>query len=492
MRALRRRSSPVSRTAVLVPGLAASFLLVSVQPVAYQDLVSYLARKSGVDQTWRRHVASLVRPSTTVAGFVFSRPAIAREFEAPRPVLASLSAGPVPDLRRDGHRPGQALGSGMDRAVIYPVPNREAKGDLLLERPQLRLSIGQLETDPSIFVPPADTSHASRFVPAPADDRGDAEHSVLSLGGLQLAAVSPGLTLDDRPAGAMLGLGMGPLATAPQDDAEEAAAPPADGRRFAEELDGEKAGIAIAGNGPIARSGAGFGAPSMPLESAPFRVTTTHEAVPGFDPILGPFATDGRGDRPDSLLARLLGRNEPRPTDATALARPPVASGPSVHPALALGLTGPAHARAERCLAEAVYWEARSEPERGQMAVAQVVLNRAVSGFYPRDVCGVVYQNAHRYLACQFTFACEGRRSLVPTEAGPWTRASQIAKDMMAGRTWLPEVGHATHYHATYVRPWWARSMNRLQQIGIHVFYRPRNWGAGPRIEVARAAGDES
>ena len=62
----------------------------------------------------------------------------------------------------------------------------------------------------------------------------------------------------------------------------------------------------------------------------------------------------------------------------------------------------------------------------------------------------------------------------------------------MAGRTWLPEVGHATHYHATYVRPWWALSMNRLQQIGIHVFYRPRNWGAGPRIEVARAAGDES
>ena len=483
MRALRRPSSPGLKAALLVPGAAASFLLLSSQPVAYQDLVSHMARRAGVDQTWRRHVASLVRPSTTVAGFVFSRP-VAAEPEAPRLVLASLSMAPAADLGRAGPRPGPALGVGMDRAVIYPVPNREAKGDLLLERPKLRLSIGSLQNDPSILLPPADLSEVSRFTPAAPDEGVDTEHSPLAIGGLQLAAVSPSVTLDDAPPAARLGLAPPPLETAGEEIAE--------GRRFAATLDEDRAGIAVGGEGPIARAGAGFGAPSMPLESAPFRVTATHDAVPGFDPVLGPFATDTRGDRPDSLLARLTARPAAPSLETPSADRSPPRIGAAVHPAVALGLSGPAHARAERCLAEAIYWEARSEPERGQMAVAQVVLNRSVSGFYPRDVCGVVYQNAHRYLACQFTFACEGRRSLVPTEAGPWTRATTIAKEMMAGRLWLPEVGHATHYHATYVRPWWARSMNRLQQIGIHVFYRPRNWGTGPRIEVARAAGDES
>ncbi|WP_204312424.1 cell wall hydrolase, partial [Escherichia coli] len=65
--------------------------------------------------------------------------------------------------------------------------------------------------------------------------------------------------------------------------------------------------------------------------------------------------------------------------------------------------------------------------------------------------------------------------------------------DMLAGRTWLAEVGHATHYHATYVRPWWARSMNRLQQIGVHVFYRPRQWGPlPPQVQLAPQPGHQS
>jgi spore germination cell wall hydrolase CwlJ-like protein len=71
------------------------------------------------------------------------------------------------------------------------------------------------------------------------------------------------------------------------------------------------------------------------------------------------------------------------------------------------------YAKAERCLANAVYFESRSEPVRRQMAVAQVVLNRVFSGFYPKDVCGTVYQNASRYLACQFTFACDDKRKLI-------------------------------------------------------------------------------
>jgi spore germination cell wall hydrolase CwlJ-like protein len=123
-----------------------------------------------------------------------------------------------------------------------------------------------------------------------------------------------------------------------------------------------------------------------------------------------------------------------------------------------------------RCLAEAIYWEARSEPERGQAAVAQVVLNRARSGLYPSSVCGVVYQNRHRYLACQFTFACEGR-SLRVTEDGPWRAATRIARDVAEGRTYLAGVGNATHYHANYVRPWWARHMERRETVGRHIFY---------------------
>ncbi|MDP3547842.1 MAG: cell wall hydrolase [Phreatobacter sp.] len=484
MRALRRRSSPVLGVSVLVPGLAASFLLLSSQPVAYQDLVSHLAKRAGADQTWRRHVASLVRPSTTVAGFVFNRP-IPRDPDAPRLVMASLSIEAAGDLRRAGSRPGPALGAGMDRAVLYPVPNREAKGDLLLAHRMLRPSIGSRQPAPGLPRPAGDFAESSPSASIPAEERADAGHSPLALGGMQLASVSPSAVLDDRSPVARLGIAAPPADLAVEEEAPE-------GRRFAAELEDNKAGIAIGGDGPIARAAAGFGAPSMPVESAPFRVTATHEAVPGFDPVLGPFATDTRGDRPDSLLARLLQRPVAPTLETPSEDRSPPRIGSTAHPAVALGLSGPAHARAERCLAEAIYWEARSEPERGQMAVAQVVLNRSVSGFYPRDVCGVVYQNAHRYLACQFTFACEGRRSLVPTEAGPWSRASHIAKEMMAGRLWLPEVGHATHYHATYVSPWWARSMNRLQQIGIHVFYRPRNWGSGPQVQLARPASNDS
>jgi spore germination cell wall hydrolase CwlJ-like protein len=129
--------------------------------------------------------------------------------------------------------------------------------------------------------------------------------------------------------------------------------------------------------------------------------------------------------------------------------------------------------RQMRCLAEAVYFEARSEPEDGQAAVAQVVLNRVRHENYPDTVCGVVYQNRHRYLACQFTFACEGR-SLRITEADAWRQAVQIATDVVSGKIYLDDVGAATHYHADYVRPRWARALKRMDTIGRHTFYKLR------------------
>jgi spore germination cell wall hydrolase CwlJ-like protein len=127
-------------------------------------------------------------------------------------------------------------------------------------------------------------------------------------------------------------------------------------------------------------------------------------------------------------------------------------------------------AREQRCLAEAVYFEARSEVEEGRAAVAQVVLNRVKSGVYPGSVCGVVYQNRHRKLACQFTFACEGKPLRV-TETEPWEAAVRIARDVYEGRIYLAEVGAATHYHADYVRPTWAKKLKKMDVIGRHVFY---------------------
>jgi spore germination cell wall hydrolase CwlJ-like protein len=147
-------------------------------------------------------------------------------------------------------------------------------------------------------------------------------------------------------------------------------------------------------------------------------------------------------------------------------------------PAERLGLDAKGRVKAEKCLAEAVYFESRGESERGQKAVAQVVMNRVFSGFYPSTVCGVVYQNAHRHLACQFTFACDNVADRV-TEPDMWAQAKRIAQDTLDGKIWLPEIGKSTHYHAYWVRPSWVNEMRKLNKIGVHTFYRPRAWGDG-------------
>ena len=145
---------------------------------------------------------------------------------------------------------------------------------------------------------------------------------------------------------------------------------------------------------------------------------------------------------------------------------------------LGLDVNAKERAKAERCLANAVYFESRSEPVRGQMAVAQVVMNRVFSPFYPKDVCSVVYQNASRRLACQFTFACDGKSKAIH-DRGSWARAVRIAKQTLDGKLWVPEVAKSTHYHAMYVRPNWIHEMRRYFKTGLHLFYRPYNWGDG-------------
>lgn len=136
-------------------------------------------------------------------------------------------------------------------------------------------------------------------------------------------------------------------------------------------------------------------------------------------------------------------------------------------------VTPEAMKRETQCLAEAVYFESRSEPEAGQAAVAQVVMNRVRSGLYPTTICGVVYQNRHRYKACQFSFACEGR-SLSITEPGPWETAKRVARAVLEGQSYNRDVGNSTHYHATYVAPYWSRKLKQTDKIGRHIFYRLR------------------
>ena len=136
-------------------------------------------------------------------------------------------------------------------------------------------------------------------------------------------------------------------------------------------------------------------------------------------------------------------------------------------------LEGENAASEQRCLSEAVYFEARSEPEEGQAAVAQVVLNRVMSGLYPTSICGVVFQNQQRRNACQFSFACEGH-ALHVTESEAWDRAVRVAREVLEGAAYVSDVGDATHYHANYVRPRWARHLVRTDKIGRHIFYKLR------------------
>jgi hypothetical protein len=124
----------------------------------------------------------------------------------------------------------------------------------------------------------------------------------------------------------------------------------------------------------------------------------------------------------------------------------------------------------ENCLARAIYFEARSESELGQLAVAKVILNRVKDPDYPKTICGVVYQGSGRRNSCQFSFACDGLADDVRQPAA-WTRSKLVAQKALAGDQTVRVIGTATNYHADYVNPKWAKSMKRLIKIGRHIFY---------------------
>lgn len=127
-------------------------------------------------------------------------------------------------------------------------------------------------------------------------------------------------------------------------------------------------------------------------------------------------------------------------------------------------------AQETNCLAEAVYYESRSETTAGQKAVAEVVLNRVGHRAFPNTVCAVVYQGAERTTGCQFSFACDGSNAKLPY-GKHWDKAQSIAAHMMMGAS-TPITNRATHYHTTGVSPKWAPSLRKLRQYDTHVFYR--------------------
>ena len=123
-----------------------------------------------------------------------------------------------------------------------------------------------------------------------------------------------------------------------------------------------------------------------------------------------------------------------------------------------------------RCLAEALYFEARGETTEGLFAVGEVILNRVDSDAYPDTLCGVINQGTGRKYACQFTYTCDGVREVI-AEKGAWQRVGKVARLLIDGAPRELTKG-ATHYHTNAVSPSWARRFPQVAQYGVHLFYR--------------------
>jgi hypothetical protein len=143
------------------------------------------------------------------------------------------------------------------------------------------------------------------------------------------------------------------------------------------------------------------------------------------------------------------------------------------------------NAREHNCLSQAIYYEARSEGYRGQVAVGEVIMNRVRSPAYPKSVCAVVYQGSNRSTGCQFTFTCDGSTAYRP-RGRAWSDAQHVATQIMLGYT-RPITQRATHYHTTAVNPVWSAGLVETTHIGHHVFYRFPNGAERPIYQQALA-----
>ena len=415
MAVLRRRL----RWRLASTGFSALAFALLPNSIGFQDLGALLVRQPGVAARAHRHV--IASPFGTIHAATFSLPRPLGT-AIPHPPLYALANFDPADIT--GSIASQFLGD-PTAPLQFPTVNRKSKRDSVLARPREPLP----PLPPLLSIEPV--AQAQAGAPLKSEETGGRFDPYSEY---EFAAVA------DEPL------------TSPDSQPSAAENPP-----------GRKDGSRIY-----------FGA--NPLAAGQQSITPW---VPGEAPVQMALLASGDPDIKQSALAPPLPGGGDKAGES--IAGKGEVTGIDQHPrspAERLALTGKARAKAERCLANAVYFEARGEPVRGQIAVAQVVMNRVFSPFYPNDVCDVVYQNANRHLACQFTFACDGIPDVV-TEPDAWARAKRIARDVLDGKLWMPEVAKSTHYHAYWVHPSWVAEMKKMYKLGVHTFYRPRAWGDG-------------
>ena len=177
----------------------------------------------------------------------------------------------------------------------------------------------------------------------------------------------------------------------------------------------------------------------------------------------------------------------PLPPEAATLA-----PDTSIRPAAPFSMaraTATDRGRALQCLTTAIYYEAATEPDAGQQAVAQVILNRVRHPAFPASVCGVVFQGSE-HAGCQFSFACDGSLARGQPSKAYWLRAMKVAAAALNGHV-MAGVGMATHYHTYAVTPSWNRSLVMTAAIGAHFFHRWQGyWGTPGAFRQAYLGGE--
>jgi spore germination cell wall hydrolase CwlJ-like protein len=431
----------------------------------YQDIASLLARQPGVAERWQKRVFSAAA-SVQLATYSFSLPIGTSAPQSANYQLASLN---VVSSDATGRAPRNPALQAPPRyqASDFPKVDRTLKGDRLVVTPPAPAAINE-PTAPAAETPtqtPASSNisvFGAKTAYLPAATPTDAPASAPSA---PAASLDPELSEALRaPPLAQYQSSPAPSDNAKADDGKPDDAKDAAGTDSPVSYDGLDVKTASLYFGTSSLGGVAGGMESWQPGEAPLIVLPDPDLKPmaATLPALDDVAKAGEGGQSIAPKGEVNADNQRAMT-----------------PAERLGLTeAKARAKSEKCLAEAVYFEARGEAVRGQIAVAQVVLNRAFSGYYPTTVCGVVYQNKYRHFACQFTFACDNVRDVI-REPDMWDRAKKIAKAMLDGQIWLPEVGKSTHYHAYWVRPSWVSEMKRMYKFGVHTFYRPRAWGDG-------------
>ena len=423
--------------------------------IGYQDIASLLARQPGIAERWQKRVFSSTG-TIQVATFSFGRPIGTSSPQTATYRLASLDNQGI-DITGSVTRNPLAAPPPRYHAADFPKVDRTLKGDRLVVR----------QPPPA----PAETADPAARVPAIEDP---ATSNALVRGAKTAEAVP---SVERAPLDPELQAALSAPPLAQYDTSLSLEARPQD--NFKDVPEAHEAARAPAPS----RDGFSFKTSSLFFGSSLGSPESIERWRPGEEPVI--VMPDAAPD-PDMKVMASLPVDADGPVRAGEMGESVAPKGEvnadnqrAKTPAERLGLFDEkSRAKSEKCLAEAVYFEARGEAVRGQIAVAQVVLNRAFSGKYPETVCGVVYLNKHRHLACQFTFACDNNKDVI-REPDMWERAKKIAKAMLDGQLWLPEVDKSTHYHAYWVRPSWVNEMKRMYKTGVHTFYRPRAWGNG-------------